>query len=512
MHLWNLLQALPTHLRISFMAPYYVLVLAPLRLPWLAVYSSENPLRRGQGVYISVAKRRYPAIVWETDVQPEIAKDKILPIDSVAEELPEAQEKELLFWQFISEYYLCSLNEVFKCAWPANYLKARKVVKSGAVAAKNAVKPEDLDHNKPQKLHTPEKPLLIWSRSRFEYYKQAIAKALEQGGQILILVPDSVYRKRLENFLKIEYSESILLVENAIQRGKAAYELQKGRGLIILGTKNAIFLPFKDLSLVIVDEEQDTLYKQNEKNPRYNARDCAVKLAEIHGADVILGSDFPSLESIYNSNTGKYKLLKAEKGESLGKLELIDIGAERKKRGMLGYFSRKLIRAVSGCRGKVILLRTWEDLEDLNQQVTELFPENKIRVAGLIELKKELLKEKKAELIAVLQADALVQRDAFRSDERALQLVELLRGIAKEVIIQSYVPGRFDGSKTIDSLLSERKEAFFPPYSRLLQFKREKDSEIVENFFLKRDSKLNSRKQEILKELAPYCYVDVDPI
>ena len=114
-------------------------------------------------------------------------------------------------------------------------------------------------------------------------------------------------------------------------------------------------------------------------------------------------------------------------------------------------------------------------------------------------------------MIAVLQADALVADDGFRSDERALQLVALLRSLAPEIIVQTSVPERFDGSRTAESLLQERRRFNFPPYTRLVDIRREATGEIVERHFLKRGPGLISEKRRLFETLPPGTCPDVDP-
>lgn len=134
-------------------------------------------------------------------------------------------------------------------------------------------------------------------------------------------------------------------------------------GYVVLGTRSAIFLPHRDLGLVIVDEEHDTSYKQDSPAPRYNGRETAIMLAKIFGANVILGSATPSLESLYNCSVGRYGLVTLNKrfyDAADSDIEIIDTIAERRKNGMIGSFSRKLIGHMGKCLGEhrqVLILR-----------------------------------------------------------------------------------------------------------------------------------------------------------
>lgn len=134
-------------------------------------------------------------------------------------------------------------------------------------------------------------------------------------------------------------------------------------GYVVLGTRSAIFLPHRDLGLVIVDEEHDTSYKQDSPAPRYNGRETAIMMAKIFGANVILGSATPSLESLYNCSVGRYGLVTLNKrfyDAADSDIEIIDTIAERRKNGMIGSFSRKLIGHMGKCLGEhrqVLILR-----------------------------------------------------------------------------------------------------------------------------------------------------------
>ena len=142
-----------------------------------------------------------------------------------------------------------------------------------------------------------------------------------------------------------------------------AIEKTNHHGYVVLGTRSAIFLPHRDLGLVIVDEEHDTSYKQDSPAPRYNGRETAIMMARIFGANVILGSATPSLESLYNCSVGRYGLVTLNKrfyDAADSDIEIIDTIAERRKNGMIGSFSRKLIGHIGKCLGEhrqVLILR-----------------------------------------------------------------------------------------------------------------------------------------------------------
>jgi len=454
-------------------------------------------------------------------------------------------DKELQLWEFISKYYLCSLGEVFKTARPLLLLKAevslllkaqklkerislteKKLLgthRSAKVVEKLQGQLESLKRElslfsapapiKPDKAAAP-KPLLLWSAGRYERYASALEEALSRSGQALLLAPDTASCRRLERSLRPLLGDKLELFTTETtptQRARIAAMLRQNRSIAVIGTKAAVFLPFGDaLSLVVVDEEQDSLYKQHDSAPRYNGRDVAVTLAGFHNAAVILGSACPSLESLYNSSLGKYSLEKEDRASTSGELKVIDVKAEMRKNGMKGSFSLKLIGEIAQSSGNIILIRGWEDRNTVESEAAELFSSQKdIKIMTLRDFRSW---EEETALVAVLQADALVGADDFRSDEKALQIVECLKERAQNVVIQTSIPSRFDGGRTLYSLLSERRQFNFPPYTRLVEVKREGSDKVLVRHFLERNKDLPKRKTELREALANGVYLDVDPL
>jgi primosomal protein N' (replication factor Y) len=119
---------------------------------------------------------------------------------------------------------------------------------------------------------------------------------------------------------------------------------------VVLGARSAVFLPFKELRLIVVDEEHESSYKQHDPSPRYQARDAAVYLAHLHQAKIVLGSATPSIESYYNAVSGKYGLVTITErfgGVDLPLQEVISISEETKRKKMVSYFSTKLIDEIA---------------------------------------------------------------------------------------------------------------------------------------------------------------------
>ncbi len=524
----------------------YIQVLLPVKLRWIPTYSSPVPLEPGRRVCVELGRHRYDGVVWQLLEHPDLPPERIQGIVAVQDELPAVTAAELRFWTFLSEYYLCTLGEVYKAAYPLlkqrseqtaadilARLRERLAKKEAQLAGRHServlarlsaerdalakeieesgsfgLKPQD-DKKGPQ---DDSKPLVLTAATRREDYLPALREALSAGRQVLVLTPEIAFCKRLEALFAPEFGSQLELFHSGrtpVQRRAAAERLRRGAPTLILGTRSALFLPFRSLGLVVVDEEQDPAYKQTDPAPRYHGRDAAIALAGIHGARVLLGAAVPSLETLLNVRLGKYL---CHTPSPVGKTpaEVIDLAAERRKNGLVGTFSRKLIEAIHQTDAPVLLIRGWEKPEPLQEEIAALFPGRDIRVSTLNALKREGAPD--VALLAVLQADALVSRDDFRADERAAQLLGTLAQFAPHVIVQTAVAARFDSSRSPDQLLEERRQFGFPPYTRLIEVRRQGSGEVLARHFLSRDRELAARKAELLASLSPGTYPDVDPV
>lgn len=163
-------------------------------------------------------------------------------------------------------------------------------------------------------------------------YIRLIQEALEQGGQALFLLPEIALTAQIVNRLSAYFGEGLGVYHSrftANERVEIWRKVQQGKLKVLLGARSAIWLPFQDLRLVVVDEEHDSSYKQYDPAPRFQARDAAIYLAGLFKAKIVLGSATPSLESAYHAVSGKYGFasLKVRYGEvSLPSVELIPAG------------------------------------------------------------------------------------------------------------------------------------------------------------------------------------------
>lgn len=441
----------------------------------------KEQVRIGDRVRVNFAGKEYVGVVSMADAGKQAEEmgivDKVKPILGMAEGLEPVTKEEIELWRQIAEYYLCTVGEVYKAAYPAQKVEkevvqarqeALKVEREEKNRTKIADKIKRLEERAEKKAELAAKARKSESRERYlaekemlegeigllvreltstvgelcrttgsvtgygdsvtyhqdeepiggsiietsegtekeislsaaqeeayskikeifakgkpallhgvtgsgktEIYLKLAQETLGMGKNVLYLVPEIALSRQLEDRISETFPELLVFHSGETMSRKRevatvlrhAGEPAEGKGYVVLGTRSAIFLPHKNLGLVIVDEEHDTSYKQDSPAPRYNGRETAIMMAKIFGANVILGSATPSLESLYNCSVGRYGLVTLNKrfyDAADSDIEIIDTIAERRKNGMIGNFSRKLIEHIGKCLGEqrqVLILR-----------------------------------------------------------------------------------------------------------------------------------------------------------
>lgn len=441
----------------------------------------KEQVRIGDRVRVNFAGKEYVGVVSMADAGKQAEEmgivDKVKPILGMAEGLEPVTKEEIELWRQIAEYYLCTVGEVYKAAYPAQKVEkevvqarqdALKVEREEKNRTKIADKIKRLEERAERKAELAAKARKSESRERYlaekemlegeigllvreltstvgelcrttgsvtgygdsvtyhqdeepiggsiietsegtekeirlsaaqeeayskikeifakgkpallhgvtgsgktEIYLKLAQETLAMGKNVLYLVPEIALSRQLEDRISETFPELLVFHSGETMSRKRevatvlrhAGEPAEGKGYVVLGTRSAIFLPHKNLGLVIVDEEHDTSYKQDSPAPRYNGRETAIMMAKIFGANVILGSATPSLESLYNCSVGRYGLVTLNKrfyDAADSDIEIIDTIAERRKNGMIGNFSRKLIEHIGKCLGEqrqVLILR-----------------------------------------------------------------------------------------------------------------------------------------------------------
>ena len=209
-------------------------------------------------------------------------------------------------------------------------------------------------------LASPEnaRPILVHGvtgSGKTEIYLQAISAALGRGRSAIVLVPEiSLTPQTVERFKGrfADAHDAVAVLHSHLSQGERHDEWHKvhsGRARIVIGARSAVFAPLKNLGLIIVDEEHETTYKQEEA-PRYHARDVAVVRAKIEKCAVVLGSATPSLESYYNATIGKYELATLTQRvdeQQMPLMRIVDLRQERRKQKAMAILSEKLSQAIA---------------------------------------------------------------------------------------------------------------------------------------------------------------------
>ncbi|MDN3620412.1 primosomal protein N' [Polaribacter undariae] len=194
----------------------------------------------------------------------------------------------------------------------------------------------------------------ITSSGKTEVYTKLIQEVLDQGKQVVFLLPEIALTTQIITRLQFYFGEQISVFHSKYSMNERVEVWNnvlenKPKARIILGARSSIFLPFSNLGLIVVDEEHETSYKQFEPSPRYNARDCAIVLAKLHNAKILLGSATPSLETYFNAQQNKYGFVTLNRRHGnvqLPKIELIDVKEKQRKKEMKGHFSDRLLKLI----------------------------------------------------------------------------------------------------------------------------------------------------------------------
>ncbi len=192
----------------------------------------------------------------------------------------------------------------------------------------------------------------VTSSGKTEIYTRIIEEFLEQGKQVLYLLPEIALTTQMISRLKKYFGERIGIYHSrfsSMERVEIWQRVAEGKYQVVLGPRSALFLPFRNPGLIVVDEEHDPSYKQFDPAPRYHARDAAIYMARLFGAKTILGSATPSLESYYNARHGRYHLtvLKERYGRvELPKVELLDMRRSARMKDGKSHLSEGLVAAL----------------------------------------------------------------------------------------------------------------------------------------------------------------------
>lgn len=206
----------------------------------------------------------------------------------------------------------------------------------------------------------------VTSSGKTEIYIKLIEQYISEGKQVLYLLPEIALTTQLVARLTAYFGNKVAVFHSKYSNNERIEVWnqvlqQSDKSQIVIGARSALFLPFSNLGLVIVDEEHEQTFKQQDPSPRYHARDAAIVLAQSHGAKVLLGSATPGIETFFNAQSGKFGLVTLSKrfgNVALPEVELVDLKDSYFRKRMKGHFSLVLIDAINEAlsRGEQVIL------------------------------------------------------------------------------------------------------------------------------------------------------------
>ena len=465
----------------------FIQVIVPLRLEWEPYYQLEEGVTAsiGDRMTVILAGRKYTGVVSAINVTPppDIQTIRI----ARPAPLPAISPEEMLFMRELAAYYLCTLGEVYKTAYPslAHHQSRLSVPEIQAPADAPALRPaQEVALEEVRKGLAAGKTVLLQAASAAgtDIYLSLAVDCLRQGKSVLYLVPEIGSSSQLEAHIR-ETVPSLQLYHGSLAPSKrklVAAMLRTGEANMVLGTRTALFLPFRNLGLVIVADEQDPSYKQDSPAPRYHAREASILLARAHGAKVVLGSATPSFESLYNADTGLFAGVRLKEDFLTGRRELVNTAAEIHKNGMSGSFSLKLLTELHACldagQKALLVCRSKTAIPECTEELEGIFGPGirGIELATPATFKLQPLGA--FGLVGILNADFILAKEDFRCDERAMQALSQLQARCTPdglMMIQTFEPGHpaFGAwnSETVERLMAERRQFGYPPYTRLVQ-------------------------------------------
>ena len=339
---------------------------------YLVPSDMETRVMRGCRVVVPLGKNKiYTGVVLNTHNNTPKGVE-VKAIIEVLDDHPVVNEQQFAFWQWIANYYICPLGDVMKAALPGAMKPKDEAALKESTRTRRSRKATATPHyacpcnplNPAQEKAFAEIETSFLSKNvtllhgvtssgKTEIYIHLINNYLAKGKQVLYLLPEialtTQITERLHHFFgdrmgvyHSKFTDTQRLDVYKRQASERPYQL-------ILGVRSSIFLPFQNLGLVIVDEEHEQSYKQQEPAPRYHARNAAIMLAQMFGAKTLLGTATPSFEVYHLSHKGQYgyvQLTQRYRDMQLPTIEIVDTKEAKRKRQMKGVFSPRLIEVM----------------------------------------------------------------------------------------------------------------------------------------------------------------------
>jgi primosomal protein N' (replication factor Y) len=353
-------------------------------VPLRRTFTYRVPGARGDGVALGMrvlvpfGRRSVKGTVVEWPAPEPAAGVEVKDLGETLPDSPALDAHLLELTRFVADYYLCSWGEAIEAALPPDPPARKRAPRVVAAAGPDPSAPRSRGPEP-----TPAQsavlrtllpavdagsfaPFLLWGAAgsgKTEVYLRAAEAALAAGRGVLYLVPEIGLTPLLVSRIEARFPGQVALLHSAVPprlRRAAWEEVRQGKKRFVVGARSAVFAPLPDVGLVVVDEEHDPSYKQ-EDAPRYNGRDVAVVRARLAGAPVVLGSATPSLESFHHARRGRYVLLALGgrvEDRPMPDVQLVDMRDEFRRAGEITPLSTPLVTALVACleRGEQALI------------------------------------------------------------------------------------------------------------------------------------------------------------
>jgi primosomal protein N' (replication factor Y) len=324
----------------------------------------EASLQVGDRVVVPFGARQQIGVVLETQAESALPPERMKPIAAIRDDAPRLSAEWLELMRFLSSYYQRPLGETIVSALPPRLRSVKPLPRKALVVAQPG--PASARFVPTHELRPEQQAAVeriarssgqfeaflvhgVTGSGKTEVYLHLIAGVIERGGQALVLVPEISLTPQLEERFRHAFPEATLAVMHSgledIARTTAWLQAARGEAAIVLGTRLALLAPLPALALVVVDEEHDPSFKQQE-GLRYSARDTAVYRARLARCPVVLGTATPSLETWHNWRSGRYQRLelseRAVPGARLPAIRVVDMRSQ----GIDAGFTAALLSAI----------------------------------------------------------------------------------------------------------------------------------------------------------------------
>ena len=329
---------------------------------YLVPASCEQQPEPGQRVVVPLGQKKQVTGIVEhvRDASAEEDVSRYRALSYLPESFPMVTPEQMRLWHWMADYYMCTLGEVMRAALPGSLRvekearprkKAQPVFETAPAHPLNDEQSRAVDEI--QAAWQEKQTVLlhgVTSSGKTEVYIHLAQEQIRQGKQVLYLVPEIALTTQLTDRLRRVFGERLGVYHSRFtdrERAETYKNVLSGEKYdVVIGVRSSLFLPFRRLGLVIVDEEHDTSYKQQDPAPRYHARTTAQMLASIFGAKTLLGTATPAVETYYNALQGKYGLVQMTqryRGLSLPAIHLLDLQKAYKQKRMEGHLSLPLV-------------------------------------------------------------------------------------------------------------------------------------------------------------------------